>query len=156
MRDGMEKENDILGQMLKLPVLRVFAPFYWKHKEILLYLFFGGLTFIISVTSFALFDSILQNELLANVLSWLFAVSFAYITNRNYVFSPTPGDRTRQYKQILEFAAARLMTLFLEEGILFVFITKLAFNKIAVKIAAQVIVIAVNYLLSKLYIFKRK
>ena len=52
----MKKEKDIFDRIMELPVLRIFNPFYKKNKEILLYLFFGGLTFLVSIISYAFFN----------------------------------------------------------------------------------------------------
>ena len=83
----MKKEKDIFDRIMELPVLRIFNPFYKKNKEILLYLFFGGLTFLVSIISYAFFNiQIGWNALIANIGSWILAVSFAYVTNRIWVF----------------------------------------------------------------------
>ena len=124
------------------------------HKEVLLYLFFGGLTTLISIASFALFYSLLGiNELIANVLSWILAVLFAFFTNRIWVFSaPTEGfaDFARQ---MAAFFAGRLATLGVEELILLVFVTWLACNALVVKVIAQMVVIVLNYVISKYWVF---
>ena len=50
------RKPDIFDRLMHLPVLNIFEPFYKKHKEMLLYLFFGGLTFVISVITYAFFN----------------------------------------------------------------------------------------------------
>ena len=77
------RKPDIFDRLMHLPVLNIFEPFYKKHKEMLLYLFFGGLTFVISVITYAFFNvSLGMNELVANIFSWILAVLFAFFTNR--------------------------------------------------------------------------
>ena len=87
----MQEKRDIFDRMMALPLLNIFEPFYKKNKEVLLYLFFGGLTFIVSIVTYAVFNvSMGINELIANVMSWVLAVLFAFATNRVWVFqAPT-------------------------------------------------------------------
>jgi len=78
-----EIKPDIFDKIMHLPGLRVFEPLYKKYKEVLLYLFFGVLTTVVSIGSYAFFNVTLGiNELIANVISWVLAVLFAFFTNR--------------------------------------------------------------------------
>lgn len=151
------KEKDIFDKLMELPILRIFNPFYKKYKEMLLYLFFGGLSFIVSIATYALFNVGMNiNELIANVLSWIITVMFAFLTNRVWVFqSPTNGV-AEFVKQMFVFYSGRVITLVVEEVILLVFITWLGFNSMLVKVVAQVIVILLNYVISKLVVFRKK
>ena len=149
----MEK-RDIFDKLMALPVLNIFEPFYKKNKEVLLYLLFGGLTFVVSIASYVFFDVILaMNELVANVLSWIFAVSFAFVTNKIWVFG-APSRTVKEFlKQMISFFGGRVATLVIEELILLVFVTLLAFPSVPVKVVAQVIVIILNYVISKFIVF---
>lgn len=152
----MKKEKDIFDRIMELPVLRIFNPFYKKNKEILLCLFFGGLTFLVSVISYAFFNiQIGWNALVANIGSWILAVAFAYITNRIWVFDSNASTAADFIKEITSFIGGRVVTLVIEELILFIFITNLGMNSMLVKIVAQVIVIVLNYVISKLIVFKK-
>ena len=145
--------RDIFDKIMRLPVLRRFYGPYEKHKEVLLYIFFGGLATVVSIGTFFLFDLILH-ELVANILSWVITVGFAYWTNRTWVFcSQVRGKAV--WREMATFYSGRLLTLGLEELILLVFATILAWNATLVKIAAQVMVLAGNYIISKLFIFKK-
>lgn len=153
----MDNEKfDFFDRIMQLPVLSIFNTFYKKHKSVLLYLFFGGCTTLVSIGTFILFDSYYQvNTLVANILSWFFAVAFAYVTNRIWVFaSNTKGIFI--FKEILSFFAGRLATLGLEELILLVFVTFLSFNSTIVKVAGQIIVLLLNYFISKFITFKQR
>ena len=146
-------KRDIFDKIMSLPVLRWFYKPYEKHKELLLYIFFGGLATVVSIGTFYLFDLILH-ELVANVLSWVITVGFAYATNRTWVFrSQVRGNGI--WREMLTFYTGRLATLGLEEGILLLFVTWLGWNAALVKIAAQVLVLIGNYIISKLFIFKK-
>lgn len=136
------QEKDIFDRIMELPVLRIVNSFYKKNKEILLYLFFGGLTFLVSISSYALFNiRIGWNALTANIASWILAVAFAYVTNRTWVFESSTDRGSTLIKEITGFVGGRIATLVIEELILFIFITGLEMNSVLVKIVAQVVVI---------------
>jgi len=150
----MSEKHDIFDRIIMLPGLRIFSGFYIRNKPILMYLFFGGLTTLISIGVFIFFDSGLHfNVLVANILSWIAAVSFAYVTNRTWVFN-SKATGCNIIKEMASFFAGRLATLGLEEILLLVFVTLLNFNGTVIKIAAQIIVLISNYLISKLFVFK--
>ncbi len=154
-KTNQHSQKDIFDRIMSLPGLRIFEPFYLKYKEMLLYLFFGGLAFVVSVATYSLFNMALHiNELIANIFSWIITVLFAFFTNRIWVFqSPTEGAAAF-LRQMISFYGGRVITLIIEEAILFVFITLLSFSSLGVKIAAQVVVIILNYVISKLIIFR--
>ena len=127
---------------------------FQKHKELILYVFFGGLATVVSIGTFLLFDMVM-NELIANVLSWVITVGFAYWTNRTWVFCSKVKGRG-VWKELLTFYTGRLATLGLEELMLLVFVTVLSQNAAVVKIAAQIVVLIGNYIISKLLIFRKK
>ena len=127
-----------------------------KHREILLYVFFGCFTTVVSIGSFILFEGIFHiHELIANVLSWIFAVGFAYGTNRRWVFCSKATGKAF-WTEACGFYGGRLLTLGIEEGLLLVFVTWMECNSTVIKLAAQFIVLTVNYILSKFLIFRKK
>ena len=146
--------RDIFDKIMSLPGLKKLYPQYEKHKEILLYIFFGGCATVVSIGTFWAFDRVM-NELIANVLSWVITVGFAFVTNRTWVFrSQAKGKAV--WGELGAFYAGRLLTLGLEEVILLVGITFLSFPALPVKIAAQILVLVGNYIISKLLIFRKK
>ena len=152
----MDEKKDIFDRLMGLRPFRPLRPFYVKYKEPLLYLFFGGLTTLISIFVFWLFNSPLGlNELVANLISWLLAVLFAFLTNKTWVFQ-SGGQEKGFLSLMLSFYAGRLVTLGVEELLLLVFITWLGFNSMVVKILAQIVVIVLNYVISKLLVFRDK
>ena len=73
----MEEKKDIFDRLMHLPVLNIFEPFYKKHKEVLMYLFFGGITFFLNIALYAWLDGMLGiNALIANVICWVVCVLF--------------------------------------------------------------------------------
>ncbi|MDD6212447.1 MAG: GtrA family protein [Clostridiales bacterium] len=137
------------------PILRIFRPFYQRHKEVLLYLFFGGLTTVISIGSYGLFLLGGMGALVANVFSWIFAVLFAYITNSIWVFESQAGNLSEKCREIVSFYGGRILTLLMEEGILLVFVEGLKGNAMIVKVIAQAAVVIGNYIISKLLVFRK-
>lgn len=152
----MAEKRDIFDKIMTLPVLNIFEPFYKKNKEMLLYLFFGGLTFVIGIASYIFFYVVLfMNELVANIFSWILAVSFAYVTNKIWVFD-APTHTVKEFlMQMISFFGGRVATLVIEELILLIFVTWLVFPSVPVKVVAQVIVIVLNYVISKCFIFDK-
>ena len=139
-----------------LPGLRRFGPLWQKYREVLLYLFFGGLTTIVSIGSYALLVLAGLDPLIANIISWVLAVLFAFATNRIWVFRAPTSGAGAFVKQMASFFGGRVFTLVVEEAILYVFITRLGANSILVKVAAQVMVVILNYIISKLLVFRKK
>ena len=149
-------EEDIFDRIMHLSIFRVFEPFYIKHKEVLLYLLFGGLSFLLNFALFALFTEVFKiSALISNAISWVICVLFQFFTNRKWVFDGSVNTREDFIKQIASFFGGRLFTLIVEEAMIIVFITWLGFNAMAVKLVAQIIVIVLNYFISKLIVFKK-
>lgn len=120
-----------------------------------MYLIFGVLTTVISLIVFYVLTKTILNandkiELqIANIISWIAGVTFAYITNSKYVFN---GKRT--FNEVIKFVSSRLSTLFLDMFIMYLFVTVLKYNPDFMKLISQVLVIVSNYILSKLFVFK--
>lgn len=150
----MENKKDIFDRIFSARLLRFARPVYTRYKEQLLYLFFGALTTVISIGVFALFTKVIPcDELVANILSWILAVLFAFLTNRTWVFQSAAGESFG--KQMVSFYLGRVATLLIEEALLLVFVKWLLWDGMIVKIAAQVIIVVLNYVISKLFIFKK-
>lgn len=126
---------------------------YKKYKEIINYLIFGGLTTLISIITYALFAKVFNIDyLISNVLSWVLAVLFAYITNKIFVFE---SKSKKNIKEITSFFFFRVVSLIMEMIILYVFVDMLHIDDLVTKIIAQVIVIVSNYVFSKVFVFKK-
>lgn len=151
-----EKKEDLFDRIMRLPGMRLLQPIYLKYKEVWIYLFFGGLTFLVSIGTYAVFNVRYEiNELLANFMSWVAAVLFAYITNKIWVFQSNVSAAKELVREIMSFFGGRIFTLFVEGTILLVFITMLEFDSVCVKVVAQVIVIILNYFISKRIVFRK-
>jgi len=153
----MNESQDIFDRIMSWEMMRSLQPFYKRFKEQLLYLLFGGLTTLLSIGLFWLFtDPFAMNALWANVICWVICVAFAYVTNRTWVFSDKANNAAGIIRECASFFVGRFGTLALEEVVLWIGIDRLHINSMAVKIAAQVLVIIGNYMISKLYVFKAK
>lgn len=130
--------------------------FYAKYGEIIRYLIIGVLTTAVSlITYYGLVFTILdpQNPIqlqIANIISWIVSVLFAYFTNRSYVFQVKDHHAASEF---FKFVASRLFTLLVDMGIMFVFVSLLHFDDKLIKIVSQVVVIVLNYVLSKFLVF---
>lgn len=132
---------------------------YKKYKEIINYLFFGFLTVLVTVVTYLFFANVLfteKNDLtiqIANVLSWICAVIFAYFTNRIFVFeSKTTGKK--KYKEFINFVLARVLSLCVDMIMMYVLYSIIHLNDTISKLIVQIVVVIINYILSKLIIFK--
>ena len=149
--------EDIFDRIMGLPGLRILKPWYSKHKEVLLYLFFGGLAVFLNLGLFVFFTKNLGwGDLFANVVDWIICVLFQFITNKTWVFAAETDSTKGLVAQLTGFFGGGLLTLLLEELILGIFIVGLHWNRIAVKLAAQIFVIVANYVISKFFVFKKK
>lgn len=150
----MDKDHiTIWDRLIKLKLVRRFSPFLTKHREILLYLFFGGTAFFLNIALFWLFDRFTSlNALISNGICWIICVLYQFITNKNYVFQKESSSGI--LKQLLPFTGGRVLTLVIEEIILAAGIMLLGFSELPVKIIAQVVVIILNYVISKWFVFQ--
>ena len=148
--------RDVFDRLMSLPLLRVFFPFYAAHKEALLYLFFGGVTTLIDFFAFDLFERVLSfHEVLAYALAWFLAVLAAYLTNRVWVFTSKAATPSAYCREILAFFASRVATFLFGVGVILVFVTWLSLPALPVKIVSSVFVVILNYVFSKLLVFRK-
>lgn len=128
-----------------------------KYKEIIMYLIFGVLTTVIALTSYYILTATILNaenavELqIANILSWIVGVLFAFFTNKKFVFESKNNAKV----EFPKFVGARIVTLLMDMLVMFIGVTLLAFNHKIMKLLAEVIVIVSNYIFSKLFVFKK-
>lgn len=129
---------------------------YNKYSTPILYIFFGILTTLINVLIYFILSKINLNNIVFNTsISWLICVIFAYITNKLFVFK---SKRTNLYyflKEFIYFFISRFFSGFLDVFIMYLFVSILSFNNMIIKIISNVIIIILNFILSKLIIFKK-
>lgn len=132
---------------------------YKKYKEIINYIIVGGMTTVVGLGVYyilviSVLDPLKPVELqIANVCSWVGAVAFAYFTNRKFVFE---SQNQNKVKEASKFVLSRVATLLIDMGGMFFLVTLYRVNDKVAKLMIQVVVIVVNYLLSKLIVFKKE
>ena len=130
---------------------------YHKYEEVLSYLIFGFLAFVVNYVVYAVgIKAFSLNYQVSNMIAWVVAVIFAYWTNRTFVFKSKTKEITSILKEFASFVSARLATLILEIVILWLVVDVLSINDMFAKLVGQFVVIVTNYFLSKLWIFKKK
>ena len=128
-----------------------------KYWDVISYLFFGVCTTIINIVSYQLFYELLNvSNVISTIVAWILSVAFAYITNRMFVFHSSASGIKNILKEISSFVSCRLLTGFLDLGIMFLAVDVLSMNGLFWKIVSNVLVIILNYIFSKLFIFKKK
>ncbi len=154
-----------------------------KHKEIILYLVFGVGTTIISMVSYYLCRVIFSNEesvpkwlawifnitshfgiesntALPVIISWFLSVTFAFLTNRTYVFNSTANTAGKFLVEALKLYASRIATLVVDLLIMFLLVDLPGIHNViyefCAKVFSNVIVLILNYILSKIFVFRMK
>lgn len=135
-----------------------FEGFYKKvvNRETITYTIAGVLTTIINFASYEVLYRIGFHNLIANAIAWVIAVAFAYIVNKKNVFMSKSDSVKDEAAKVTKFFGARLLTFAVEEGGMLLFIEILGFYRLLVKAFLAIIVIVLNYIFSKLYIFNKK
>ena len=132
-----------------------FIAFLKKNRSLLLYGIFGVLTTVVNFLVYYLLAHLLGvNITLSTAAAWAAAVLFAYLTNRKWVFSSSASGAGEIGRELLSFVLCRVGTGLLDLAIMFVFADMLSFHDLVVKICSNILVIILNYVASKLVIFK--
>lgn len=154
----MKNNENIIDKFFCLKILKWFNPIYSKNREVISYLIVGGMTTVVSLIVYyscvlTFLDPKVALELqIANIISWIISVAFAYVTNRVLVFN---SKNKNILKEITSFVGARIITLLLDMLGMFLLVSIIGFNDKICKILVQVIVIIANYILSKIIVFKK-
>ncbi|MBE5936190.1 MAG: GtrA family protein [Lachnospiraceae bacterium] len=130
------------------------------NKETIMYLVFGVLTTVVNFVSYCIlaYISIFPksiNTVVNTWIAWLISVVFAYLTNRKWVFESKATGIKAIIKEIVAFFACRIATGAMDAVIMFVFVDKIYLNDKIIKLASNVLVVILNYVGSKLFVFKK-
>lgn len=131
---------------------------YLEYKEIINYLIFGVLSTAVNFASYFIFAKLFHiDEVVSSGLSWFCAVLFAYITNKIFVFESKTKTVKEFIKEMISFFACRVLSgILCDVGTFALMVKVLNINDIIAKIVTQIMVVILNYVLSKLVIFKKK
>ncbi len=153
-----------------------------KYREIIMYIIFGALTTLVSIVTYFIVRNIFPDEqsapeflkwtyrlsfgegdsstVLPNIISWIVSVTFAFITNRIWVFKSKVKGVGKILLQAGSFYAARLFTLFVDLAIMYLLVNlpniENGFYELCIKVFSNIVVLVLNYIFSKLFIFKKK
>lgn len=150
--------SEYIDRNEKRSMIKTIKGLFNKYREIIMYLIFGVLTTVVSLAVYYILVYTILNpnnpfELqVANIISWIAGVTFAYFTNRSMVFQ---SKNKNKLKEAGSFVLARVVTLIMDMLIMFVGVTLLHGNDKLLKLISQVIVIVSNYVFSKLFVFKK-
>lgn len=133
-----------------------------RYHQIILYVYFGALTFLVDTGVFFVLSHIFPTEENAwilhgcSIFSTLAAITFAYITNRKYVFRSKIKKGKALLREIVEFYSARCLTMIVAEVLLNFFVLNMDVSAPLAKLLVNVLVIVLNYIFSKFWIFKKR
>ena len=125
-------------------------------KQLVLYGIFGVLTTIINIVAYWLVRKFDISITMSAAIAWLVAVFFAYWSNRKYVFESTNTSVISILFEAIYFFACRIATGIFDVAFMYLFADILAFNEVITKVVANIIVIVLNYIASKLFIFRER
>lgn len=154
-------------------LIELIEKYFNKYKELIMYVFFGGLTTVVNWIVFfplryfleAYWPSLgsfwpgMESQLrvqIANAVSWCAAVIFAYYTNKKFVFKSKTDTKEESIREFEGFVGARFLSLIIESVWLIVGVSALHIGENIAKIIGAVVVVIFNYVAGKLFIFKDK
>ena len=126
-----------------------------KYRSFILYAFFGVCTTLVNIIVYYICSYVLNlSTIISTAISWFLAVLFAYVTNREWVFESHVSNTKEVTKEITSFFSCRLLTGLLDIGIMYICVDILNWNDMIIKMTSNILVIVLNYVASKLIIFK--
>ena len=124
------------------------------ENNILRYVFFGGCTTLVNLASFYILRKAGAGLNTANIISIILAILFAYVVNSHFVFRDRPGSFTGYVSSFARFIGARLLTMAVEVGGVWLLVDRLCMQDMAGKSVTQVIVLILNYIFSRFFVFR--
>ena len=127
-----------------------------KYESVILYLIFGVLTTLVNFAAYHICYTKLQfPNLVSNTIAWILSVLFAFITNKIWVFKSKSFQTELVLRELITFVVSRLSTWLLETVIMIVGVDILKGYWLIAKVIASVLVVILNYVFSKLFIFRK-
>ena len=128
-----------------------------KYWDILSYLFFGVLTTVVNYLVYLPCYNLLHfSASVSNVIAWVVAVAFAYLSNKPFVFKSNDWSWKTVAPELAKFVGCRIGSGFAETAIIFAMVDWLQFNGNVWKLVTSVLVVILNYVGSKLLVFRKK
>lgn len=130
---------------------------FHKHCDILVYLIFGMLTTVVNYLVYLpCYNLAHLPSAVSNMVAWIAAVAFAYVTNKIFVFRSLDWSIQTLLPELAKFLGTRLGSGVLETGMLFLFVDVFAMNGNLWKLVTSILVVVLNYIGSKLLVFRIK
>ena len=130
---------------------------FLKYKEPVLYLVFGVLTTLVNIAAYFCFADLFHvHYLVSNAIAWVLSVLFAFVTNKLFVFESKSTEWKSVWKELVSFVAARVATGVLDMVLMWLLVDLIMIEEMIAKVAVNVLVIVLNYIASKLWIFRKK
>lgn len=150
--------NIIIKLFRKNKYTNLLVELYYKYKEIFDYLFFGGLVTIVNFISYYIPANIIGvDKIVSNLIAFIISVIFAYVVNKEYVFETKWEGIQNVFKEFSSFVISRIGTGLLCDILIFAFmINILNINDVISKIFTQILVVILNYIVGKWFVFKQK
>jgi len=127
-----------------------------KHWDILVYLFFGGLTTVVNYVVYLPCHNLLGiSATVSNVIAWVVAVAFAFVTNKPFVFKSYDWSAKTVIPELTKFVGCRVASGVLETALLWLMVDVILISENIAKIPVAVLTVVINYIASKLLIFKK-
>jgi len=133
-----------------------YISWYNKLRQIIKYLFFGLLTTFVNVISFYIMDKIGLNVYVNNFIAWCLSILFAFITNKLFVFESISKNIKTVFREFCSFSSFRLLSLVIDMVGMYLCINIFSISNLFSKIIMNIIVIILNYIFSKIFVFKNK
>ena len=131
--------------------------FFHKYRSAFVYIIFGGLTTLVNyIVYFLLFNISSLSAALSNILAWIVAVLFAYLTDKPFVFESHDWSREVVIPEFLKFVGLRFVSGLGETALLFVLVDLLKYNGNIWKLVVSIFVVILNYVFSKFIVFNKK
>ena len=139
------------------PKLGALCEKVWNNTELVAYLFAGVATTLVNyVAYFALTRGLSLGVLPATNVAWVIAVIFGYAVNKAFVFRTHCDSALSLAREAASFFAMRAVSLVMENVLMYVTVTLLHLNDLAMKLIVNLVVILLNYVFSKLLVFRKK
>lgn len=131
------------------------TSWYNKYREVLTYLVFGVLTTVVNILSFYILRKFGVEVYYSNIIAWILSVVFAFVTNKLFVFESKDKSKKESLKELFNFFGFRLLSLGIDTLALYLLLNVVNAGEMIAKIISNVVVIILNYVFSKLFVFKK-
>ena len=129
---------------------------FGKYNQVFSYFFWGTGTTIVNYGIYFLCTELIDlHHLISNTIAWVLSVVYAFVVNKVLVFASKSWKPEIALKEFYKFVSARFLSGILETLLLLIFVDFLEINDAIIKVLASVLIVAINYFLSKRLIFKK-